>query len=276
MAKELYNKRSIKDITKMLNKSTTAFINPFGENTVGAVLYARAERLATATYLVTNAIPYKEEIRNTIRRQARHLIALVLELRSGVHTVGTQSVTDLVVCVKHCVSLIDLLYVSGLISEMNAEVLKGAYTDFGMYIQNAMIDNRADAVAIAQDFFAQVPEQQIEKDASQGHKGQSKKSIKDIKDTIKDTESIKDIKDTQQKNSVRKQPLNERKRLAHRRMQVIDVITQKGRASSKEIQIALPNLSAKMISRELHSLVEDGVIEREGEKRWAVYSLSLA
>ena len=40
-----------------------------------------------------------------------------------------------------------------------------------------------------------------------------------------------------------------------------------------DIKAIIPNLSDKTLQRELMSLIDEGVIVRKGEKRWARYSL---
>lgn len=239
-------------------------INPFGRSQSIEVIYRRAERLAIATYLVSNLVPYKEEIRNTIRRQSRQMLPLTLELQTGVASSGTQATQELVACVRHIVSLLDILHASGHISEMNVEVLKYAYQDFAQYIARAESAPSTGTLELTDDFFQTLPG---------SHKGHIKDTKNEpIKDIIKDTEPIKD---TKQPKESRNTPIREQRRLASRRMLILDVVTKRGPVHINEIAAEVPGCSTKTLQRELASLIGDRVIIKEGEKRWTTYSIAV-
>jgi DNA-binding HxlR family transcriptional regulator len=45
--------------------------------------------------------------------------------------------------------------------------------------------------------------------------------------------------------------------------------------SVSDVMKILPGVSDKTIQRELVAMVEAGVLEKKGEKRWSVYSLQI-
>ncbi len=59
-----------------------------------------------------------------------------------------------------------------------------------------------------------------------------------------------------------------------RREAVLAVIRSKGRAGIKDISTLVRGVSEKTIQRELAALVADGVVRKEGERRWSVYSIT--
>ena len=54
---------------------------------------------------------------------------------------------------------------------------------------------------------------------------------------------------------------------------VLSVIRAKGKVSIKDISHLVRGVSEKTVQRELASLVEAGVVTKEGERRWSIYSL---
>lgn len=247
-------------------------INPFGKNQSIETIYRRAERLAIATYLVSNLVPYKEEIRNTIRRQCRQLLPLTLEMQTGAASSGAQATQDLIACVRHIVSLLDILHAAGHISVMNVEVLKYAYKDFAQYIARAEEAPSAGMLELNDEFFhtptpaTHTPQKDT---ASKGHLKDIKGTT--LKDTVKDT---KNIKDTKVEKGARPVALRDQRRLASRRMLIIDVVAKKGPVHIKDISAEVPDCSIKTLQRELVSLVADNVVHKEGEKRWTTYTIA--
>lgn len=58
-----------------------------------------------------------------------------------------------------------------------------------------------------------------------------------------------------------------------RREAVMTVIRTKGQVGIKEISRLIREVSEKTIQRELVALVEEGLVRKQGERRWSVYSL---
>lgn len=59
-----------------------------------------------------------------------------------------------------------------------------------------------------------------------------------------------------------------------RRNDVLNVIKSKGRASIKDVVSLLKDISEKTVQRELLGLVKEGVLVKEGEKRWSTYRVA--
>lgn len=60
---------------------------------------------------------------------------------------------------------------------------------------------------------------------------------------------------------------------ANRRERVLTVLKDVGEATIKDISERITDCSEKTIQRELISLIKDGLIVREGERRWSKYKL---
>ncbi len=58
-----------------------------------------------------------------------------------------------------------------------------------------------------------------------------------------------------------------------RRDRILGIIKDKGQVTIKDVSTAITDVSEKTIQRELMSLVSDGRIVKEGERRWSRYSI---
>lgn len=58
-----------------------------------------------------------------------------------------------------------------------------------------------------------------------------------------------------------------------RRDQIITIIMDKKTVSIKDLSIEIKDCSEKTIQRELNTMIQNGVIRREGQRRWSTYSL---
>jgi DNA-binding transcriptional ArsR family regulator len=58
-----------------------------------------------------------------------------------------------------------------------------------------------------------------------------------------------------------------------RREAILTVLRSKGPSRIKEVSTIVRDISEKTIQRELQALTAEGVIKKEGERRWTTYSL---
>lgn len=58
-----------------------------------------------------------------------------------------------------------------------------------------------------------------------------------------------------------------------RRDAIVSILRARGTVSIKDISDSITDCSEKTIQRELMSLIEEGLVVREGERRWSKYSL---
>ena len=59
----------------------------------------------------------------------------------------------------------------------------------------------------------------------------------------------------------------------NRRERIKEILVLKGRSSIKDISEDIKDCSEKTIQRELNTMIKDGIIKKEGEKRWSTYSV---
>lgn len=64
------------------------------------------------------------------------------------------------------------------------------------------------------------------------------------------------------------------KRHMGRREEILTIIKDKKSVSIKDIKLIITGCSEKTLQRELIALVMNGVLKKEGERRWSTYALA--
>jgi hypothetical protein len=242
-------------------------VNPFGQNKAVDIAYRKAERLAIATHLVTNFVPDSECVRSNLRSRAQALLDSVMELRDGLRSAGPDKVSVIVAEVRKVLSMLDIIHASGYISNMNLDILKHAYVDLVTFLRQSEDGDVSESLELEQEYFMSA------RRASKGHisKGQINQS------GVKDIERGRSVSDRPIGHTMprkrRAQSVKAKNLATKRRMAVLDVVAQRGPLYIKDIASSVPNCSAKTVQRELTALVNDGILTKEGLKRWTKYSL---
>ncbi|MDP2665282.1 MAG: hypothetical protein Q8P23_01350 [bacterium] len=93
---------------------------------------------------------------------------------------------------------------------------------------------------------------------------------------LDDVPTLSKIAKLQNSNQKEKEPkqIKDTKSVKDRRDSIMSVIKNKGTASIKDISTLIRNVSEKTIQRELLSLIEAGMVLKQGERRWSTYSIA--
>lgn len=242
----------------------------------------RTEKLIMALYMVTDCIEGEDPLKSKIR-------TLGVEILSDIGRLSRSTYGE-----KHTIlsdfsnkesSLISMLYVSmtvGLISNMNYVILKREFLKVKEDTENKKREvyttkeesNPSNFDGSIADIFKQ--DYFTDKQIAQGN-------------IIKDTTPIKDIIKKPYNNvlykinnktdlSVIKSHKNLSRALdvglkVERKNKIIKLIKEKKEVMIKDISRLITDCSEKTIQRELSSLVEQGILNKIGKKRWSRYTL---
>lgn len=205
-------------------------------------LTKKIERLTSALYVITGFLPATEPVRNRLRecaldliKQASHPSGLteggVEAFRAGCSEIGV---------------LLQMARSANLISGMNADLLAREYDSLAAFVR---------------DFSDSIREKGGPEEMK-GHIGQiseepnmSFKSLSTQINNRKDTNKTKPNK----------------KGKDSRRKMILDLINKKDKISINEAVSVIPGVSEKTVQRELMALVQDGLVIKEGERRWSTY-----
>lgn len=237
-------------------------VNPFGRNSVSDRAYKKTERLALATYLVTNHVSERESLRKNLRESAHSMLTLVAQSPDLFR--NTEALTPVLLQVRTILTLLDLLFAAGCASEMNVSILKRAYTDFINFL-NSSVGSEYSETASLQGIFDET-QQKAEPVVLGGFT--SKQEVVPRTAVRGGTSLLKKKKKKSKNTSLKSRAIS-----TNRRVVILDMVAKTGKVTVKEVATQIPDTSPKTLQRELMNLVEEGTLKKEGNKRWTVYTL---
>ena len=277
---------SQKSHLKEPSKETDAF---------SASLSKKCERLATAVYLITNFLPDNEPIRARLRS-----LSLVMLQSAGVVRYGTTSMSERSVleeiqgAIAEVLTLIELAFIAGLISEMNFTILKREYMLLRDTVEvkkvsreSSRTDNILGDTFFGSSFdsvFANLHQKQstafpvgltqlptttdkVKPLNPIGHlKGQNNMIVSDRMSDTKVTPA------SRTQSIVRGQLLNVAREA--RTARILKLVKDNREVTIKDISNHFPGVSEKTVQREIVSLTEQGVLKKSGERRWSRYTVA--
>jgi DNA-binding transcriptional ArsR family regulator len=231
--------------------------------------YKKLEHIVAAVFLVSGLIEQDVLMKDAIRGHSLQTLNRIVALigKSGISVSDIQAVASHVL---HLNSLLDIAFWSGQVSQMNLAILQKEITSTYQTL-NDLSAKYKNTFYIGSNFFKS--DKEILNDSgvsdTQKRESQAVKDIIDKRQSIRQENTIDkrhDIKDT-----VQAQPSESKEQ---RREAILSLLRQKSNLSVKDFIAVVPQYSEKTIQRELLALVEEGIIRKEGERRWSTYSLA--
>ncbi len=217
-------------------------------------LNKKTEKIAAAVYLLTDFIHSTDPLRTELR-------SVVLELLAESLSNDERSGEKMIRLMRKLNSLLEVGHSANLISDMNSGVFKKELDTLLALVESRF---RPSAELIFQDAFFEAALPEAAAVPESGYKGQL---IKDNKGhsansgLAQGTEGNKRQYSTPQRKESREAVLNYFKK------------TKKADVSIKDISAVVKDCSEKTIQRELIRLVSQGLVRKDGERRWSKYSL---
>ncbi|MEK7460158.1 MAG: DeoR family transcriptional regulator [Patescibacteria group bacterium] len=288
------------DTKKDIQKSSTGIEGgrTSGES-FGVSVSKKSDRLATALYLVTSFLSDIEPLKNRLRTLSLVLVREASYVRYGSTTTETTIFENLNANIIETLSLLELAFISGLMSEMNFTILKREYNllHSKIEIRRSSRESRSDTI-LGDNFFntpapvfaknisvfaseakqSRVSElAQIPKGHSIGHieVPMSDRNTKGHIHTPSVLEPRSGLARTREDPTFM-HPSRTTTDIAResRHARILKLVKDKREVTIKDIATYFPELSEKTIQRELVGFVEAGVLKKSGERRWSRYALA--
>ncbi|HEY4511888.1 MAG TPA: hypothetical protein VJH55_03555 [Candidatus Paceibacterota bacterium] len=238
---------------KPTNLFYTSDIGFFPEDGKILFIFKKTERFVAALYLVTNLFSEHESLKWTLREEGTWLLKAVVYTVQSSKEPGRLILTNIIAHLLSLRSLIDISFSAGLISGMNFSILVEELEMLLCAAREAETEVGLDNHGTFGAHFFHLETEQPSQLRKQSNERTSTGNIKD------NTTSIKDISST----------------AYSRRETVIKLLKNKPHLTIKDFSVVINNCSEKTIQRELLRLVSEGVLKKEGERRWSTYSLAL-
>lgn len=234
-------KKDKKDmVSKNLETNIQRSFSVFFKNEFHKFVVLKTERLASAVYLVSGFVSESDPLRVRLRTCALDLVGCVTDSERSVQEPHE------VVFGARCLemgSLFAMAERANLISPMNAKVLSEEYASVGSFVKQHAEKIFSGAYLV--DFAAYLPKEPTAQSNT---------------DAIKREVRPSGIKRTQND-----------KRHENRRDKILSLLNIKDKITVKDVSSAMENVSEKTAQRELISMVDEGVLLKEGERRWSTY-----
>ena len=245
----------------------------YDKNNRMSFILKKTEKIVTAIYMVTDFMPESEPLKKELRTLGVSLMSQTRQLSTKATEPDYGTVDDIKCGSESASSFINLAVTIGLVSNMNGSILLNELQKNVQELLSLYKDNRVSVIThpgysniILNKEMFEVSEFEVAKIEvpvkGQLDKGQEV-SINVLNKNV--------VKEEQKKESASKATGLGIK--IARRNDVLNIVKAKGQVSVKDILLMLKDVSEKTVQRELFSLVKEGVLKKEGEKRWSVYKL---
>ncbi len=225
-------------------------------------LYNRTNRLISAVFLVVNVVENNDQLKNRIKELSMRLMSVCVELKDEKDSTLRALLSQVQKIVLELLSLLEISSVSGLVSEMNASVLKQEFESFLKSISEFSINtvqaesDRMKEIIAGNDFIDGAVV------TTRAKEGNSPKATSEA--ALKTQSAPLVIKD-ENKGQNRKNS---------RQIAILEFVRNHPNANIKDIAPNIRGCGEKTIQRELVELVKMGKVGRIGERRWSRYSVA--
>jgi hypothetical protein len=265
--------------------------NLFETNKDFVKVYKKTEKIVSAIYLLTNHFDEKEPMKWNLRDQGNQILVSILKIRD----IGTQESrkarNELTSSIAEIVSLFEVAYVSGIVSEKNFKLLKQEFLNLITITTEFNNRTKTELTAFDKTFFAVEDNEQDLQEFTKNPKGHYKGHLSNLKQNpLNNVAKAKVVSPEPAKNDAKKvinsspkedvtpdmyevkTPSDMRK--TNRRSLILNAIKKKGGVMIKDLVPIVKGCSEKTIQRELAVLISSGIIKKEGERRWSVYKMA--
>jgi DNA-binding HxlR family transcriptional regulator len=303
-----------KDKEINLYKENYLLNSVFIKDTDFQYIFKKTEKIVTAIYLVTNFLSAKEPLKWSLRNSSTSLLKSAMTFSRMSLSDREVRVHELNCAILEVSSLFDLSFRSGFISVMNYEIINFEISKLAASVANYQSGSISSGKGLFDDDYFHVhknPEFDLyEKSSTHSTQKDNLSGNKNFKDNnIKDKYKGHDFYKRQNKNVFNEPIKNNRetsfpayetsaqnsesnhktatehsnrtqaqrrnkKTNSERRDLIIAEIKKQGDVSVKDIAKILPTVSEKTLQRELIGMVDDGLLNKKGERRWSRYSLT--
>lgn len=222
------------------------FNNIFEKDIRRVFIYKKAERLAKAIHLISPAFSESASLRNRVDAIAIGLIDAAIVPSGNVRATLSRELLALS-------SMLSIARTGGLLSHMNTELITrevhtllqeiAGYEEPRLFLEDVPT-------------LSDIAKKMSSQDIYQSHNSTTPKPISSVNPTPS------------------KPRHNDKGHIKDRRETILSVIKNRGKSSIRDISTLIRGVSEKTIQRELSALIGEGIVLKEGERRWSIYSLA--
>jgi len=254
------DKKSLSNVSYKVIENSAIFSNPHS-----FFVFKKAEKIATALYLITSYFSDKEPLKWNIRESATSLMNSVVSITKRSTEDQTKHLRDLNRSLMQISSYLELSEKIGIVSYMNFSILNDEVRNISMQVEKAVKRQQdIEEEGISDGVFKGVH-------TDKGHQGHSDKGQDVLYNNDKGQEEERPI---EEEKIIPAKPSVPSPSSKDRIDNILGIIKDMKSVSIKDISSKIEGVSEKTIQRDLLKLIKDGSIKKEGERRWSKYSLA--
>ncbi len=263
-------------------------------------IFKKAERFVAALYILTELFPDTEPIKWELRSSGTSFSKDILSFREKSAIFSKENMGSVFGTIIRIASLLEIAHIANLVSVMNLSLFRKELDTLASFIEGQGRTGRAmiETVPFHDSFFrvsADMPgarsstsrpssPKTVQKDTSSLHlrhsgevspssfskEGRLANNQKDIGD--KRHQEVKDTVLYGEKEIAQGHHIVRVKSEARKRT-ILEVLRTRNSAMIKDFSFVIADCSEKTVQRELLKMVREGLLKKEGERRWSRYSL---
>ena len=252
------------------------FNNPYNET-----IYTCAQKsgkISAAIHMIADIMDTELPLAYDLRAKSLSLVTTCFRItrQTGITTNDTMMI---LLEIDTLMTLVDIGMIARSISKMNGDILRGELTKVREIIIDLMVKMKQTESSFVLSQYA-VQQPVIHDDVLQDSVFESKlkdlhskRHQNDIKTTlIRQSSDQNDIQNDIDKNQndIKTTLVNDMPRIG-RQKDILNLIKSTPMMTPAMLKIKIPDCSEKTIQRELATLLEMGLIRKEGNKRWTTY-----
>ncbi|MCR4283753.1 MAG: ArsR family transcriptional regulator [Parcubacteria group bacterium] len=265
----------------------------------------RVGKITSALYKVTDFMSDKEPLKWSLRGASVNILINVVSLKDKDSQGKITSFAEIFESLNKVIHMLDIASISSFIAGLNFEILKREYEKIGELIET----DKKEEILFSDKLFPELTDsvhkdKYFNKGQTDIHNGQYKGQALDKGQGLYKGHSYKGqgqnmsvmnsyygvggIQDKQRLGS-KNSGLNQNKNISNNNeniinknqfidsqkdaqlRDIIDFIKKNGHVTIKDISSNFPKMSQKTIQRRLLYVVDNGLLEKEGDKRWRRY-----
>lgn len=232
-----------------------------------AFVFGKLERLAHATVLILSQTSSEHPV---VERLQSAVLDTIREAAAGA---SEMEQTFLVSLVLEVIALIRIASTAGIVSDLNANILVGEYLALLSKLSQPSVQGillRTEDLLSEEEASAQT---EVSLPSPIGSFFSEEPAAAPRRAALPERKSFKGQRTNPALNSSAKKDTGNGHG-SDRSQRIIDIVTVKGVVSIRDVALVITDCSEKTLQRELLSLVEQGVLRKEGERRWSTYRLA--
>lgn len=229
-------------------------------------------KIVSALYLITDVMDPGLPLVGSIRGQSLDLLNACYEILSK-KKFGSNELSIAIIRIEQIISLVQIGSIARHISPMNADVIVAEIVKIrellGIDVKNLQDQEKAFLIHRPGMSESMIPEKMLSDREFDRlvERHESKRHQNDIKTTL--TTELHQNDTIKQKQEIKTTIQND----IDRKQEILGFIKSRHQSTFNDIKVMFQDLSDRTIQREIAALMAMGLVQREGNKRWAVYRI---